>query len=138
MPIITVITLFVLGLLICVRDPLQQAGQPDAGAWSHNTPIEIIWTVVPVLILMVIAIFSFRLLFAYHDMPKPDLTVKATGYQWYWGYEYPDQKVAEFISQHAAGGRGQGRRACPTAWPPTEPLVVPVTRPSACWSPAPT
>ena len=56
------------------------------------------------LILVVIAVFSFRLLFEYHDMPKPYMTVKATGYQWYWGYEYPDQKIPENpIDDHEKG-----------------------------------
>src|SRR4029450_11167782 len=71
---------------------------PTPARWSHNTAVEVIWTLAPVLILVFIAIFSFKLLFAYHDMPKPDLTIKATGYQWYWGYEYPDQKIPEFVS----------------------------------------
>ena len=62
------------------------------------------------LILVFISIFSFRLLFDYNDMPKPDLTVKATGYQWYWGYEYPDQKIAEFISNVLPEDKAQRRR----------------------------
>ena len=65
----------------------------------------------PVLILAFIAIFSFRLLFAYHDMPKPDMTVKATGYQWYWGYAYPGPEDPRIHLQHPARGRGQGAPA---------------------------
>ena len=68
---------------------------PTPARFTHNTAVEVLWTAVPVLILLFIAIFSFRLLFDYHDMPAPDLTVKANGYQWYWGYAYPDQKIAE-------------------------------------------
>ena len=98
MPIITVITLFVLGLIIWIAVRYNKKANPIPAKFSHNTTIEIVWTVVPVIILMVIAIFSFRLLFAYNDMPKPYMTVKATGYQWYWGYEYPDQKISEIIS----------------------------------------
>jgi len=98
MPIITVITLFVLGLLVWIVVRYNKKSNPVPAKFSHNTTIEIVWTVVPVIILMVIAIFSFRLLFAYNDMPKPYMTVKATGYQWYWGYEYPDQKISEIIS----------------------------------------
>lgn len=90
MPIITAITLLVLGLLIWIVIRYNAKANPVPAKFSHNTTVEIIWTIGPVLILMVIAIFSFRLLFAYNDMPKPYLTVKATGYQWYWGYEYPD------------------------------------------------
>ena len=86
MPIITIITLLVLGLLIWIVFRYNAKANPVPAKFSHNTTVEIIWTIGPVLILMIIAIFSFRLLFAYNDMPKPYLTVKATGYQWYWGY----------------------------------------------------
>lgn len=98
LPIITGITLLVLGLLIWIVVRYNKKANPVPAKFSHNTTIEIIWTLVPVLILMVIAIFSFRLLFHYNDMPKPYMTVKATGYQWYWGYEYPDQKISEIVS----------------------------------------
>ena len=98
MPIITVIVLFVAALLAWIVIRYNAKSNPIPAKFSHNTTIEIIWTVVPVIILMVIAIFSFRLLFAYNDMPKPYMTVKATGYQWYWGYEYPDQKISEITS----------------------------------------
>jgi cytochrome c oxidase subunit 2 len=98
MPIITVITLFVLVLLLICIVRFNKRSNPTPAKWSHNTFIEVIWTGFPVLILMVIAIFSFKLLYQYHAMPRPDLTVKATGYQWYWGYEYPDQKIAEYTS----------------------------------------
>ena len=98
LPIITAICLFVLGLLIFVMVRFNHKTNPTPARWSHNTPIEIVWTVLPVLILMFIAIFSFRLLYAYHDMPKPDLTVKVTGNQWYWSYEYPDNGDYSFDS----------------------------------------
>ncbi|MDR3507034.1 MAG: cytochrome c oxidase subunit II [Caulobacteraceae bacterium] len=98
LPIITAITLFVLLLLMICVVKFNRRANPTPAKWSHNTKIEIVWTLVPILILMVIAIFSFRLLFSYHNMPTPDLTVKATGYQWYWGYTYPDQKIDEFTS----------------------------------------
>jgi cytochrome c oxidase subunit 2 len=103
LPIITVIALFVLALLLWVMIRYNKRANPTPARWSHNTFIEIVWTVIPVLILMVIAIFSFPLLFAYHTLPgRPYLTVKATGYQWYWGYAYPDQKISEFTSNMAA------------------------------------
>jgi len=80
-----------------------------------------------VLILMIIAIFSFRLLFAYNDMPKPYLTVKATGYQWYWGYEYPDQKISEIVSvplkKEEAVAKG-----VPYLLAADKPMVVPVNQ----------
>src|SRR6202034_3363221 len=98
LPIITVITLFVLALLLIVVFRFNSKANPTPAKWTHNTLIEVVWTGVPVLILMVIAIFSFKLLYASHDIPKPDLTIKATGYQWYWGYAYPDQKIDEYTS----------------------------------------
>jgi cytochrome c oxidase subunit 2 len=98
LPIITVIVFFVLALLVICVVRFNSRANPTPARWSHNTVIEVIWTGVPVLILMFIAIFSFKLLFKYHDMPQPYMTVKATGYQWYWGYAYPDQKIDEITS----------------------------------------
>ncbi|WP_368669760.1 cytochrome c oxidase subunit II [Roseibium sp. RKSG952] len=89
--IITVITLFVLALLIYVGVKFRADRNPVPSRTSHNTAIEVIWTVVPILILVVIAIPSFRLLYKQLDIPEYDMTVKATGYQWYWGYEYTDE-----------------------------------------------
>ena len=91
--IITVIALFVLGLLVYVMARFNERRNPHPTRTTHNTPLEIAWTVVPVLILVAIAIPSFRLLFAQYDFPKPDLTITATGNQWYWTYEYPDQGI---------------------------------------------
>jgi cytochrome c oxidase subunit 2 len=98
LPIITVISLFVLGLLLWCVVRYNRKANPIPAKFSHNTFIEVVWTLVPVLILMFISIFSFQLLFAYHDAPKADVTVKAVGYQWYWGYEYPDQEIGEITS----------------------------------------
>ena len=98
LPIITVITVFVLALLVICIVRFNARANPTPARWSHNTPIEIAWTVIPVVILAVIAIFSFRLLFEEHDMPKPDLTVKVVGRQWNWDYEYPDQKISAYTS----------------------------------------
>ena len=124
MPIISVITLFVLGLLIWIVIRYNKKANPVPAKWSHNTLIEVIWTVVPVMILMVISIFSFRLLFAYHDMPKPYMTIKATGYQWYWGYEYPDQKIGEFVSNLLPEDQAKAKNV-PYKLAATVPLVVP-------------
>jgi cytochrome c oxidase subunit 2 len=66
---------------------------PQPSKTTHNTALEIAWTVIPILILVAIAIPSFRLLFAQYDFPKADLTITATGHQWYWTYEYPDQGI---------------------------------------------
>ncbi|HEX2800676.1 MAG TPA: cytochrome c oxidase subunit II [Phenylobacterium sp.] len=125
MPIITGITLLVLGLLLWVAFRYNKRANPVPAKWSHNTPIEVIWTLFPVLILVFIAIFSFRLLFEYHDMPKPYMTVKATGYQWYWGYEYPDQKIPEFISNILPEDQAK-KKGVPYRLAATTPLVAPV------------
>ncbi len=127
MPIITFITLFVLLLLIIVVVRFNKRSNPIPAKWSHNTAIEVAWTLIPVVILVVISIFSFRLLFDYNDMPKPDVTIKATGYQWYWGYEYPDQKVGEFISNILPEAQANAK-GVPYRLAATEPLVVPVDK----------
>ena len=126
-PIITVITLFVLGLLLWCVFRFNKRSNPAPAKWSHNTPIEIAWTLIPVMILVVIAVFSFQLLFKYHDMPKPDVIVKATGYQWYWGYEYPDQKIPEFVSNILPEDKAKAR-GVPYRLAATEPLVAPVNK----------
>src|ERR1700739_1392111 len=88
--IITIITLFVLGLLIAVMVKFNARANPVPSRTTHNTLIEVAWTLIPVLILVSIAVPSFRLLFAELDVPEADLTIKATGKQWYWSYAYPD------------------------------------------------
>jgi cytochrome c oxidase subunit 2 len=91
--IITLIALFVLALLLYVMARFNERRNPQPSRVTHNTPIEIAWTVIPVLILVAIAIPSFRLLFAQYDFPKADLHITATGSQWYWTYEYPDHGI---------------------------------------------
>ncbi len=95
--IITAITLFVLALLIIVMVRFNAKSNPTPSRTTHNTLIEVIWTIGPVLILVAIAVPSFRLLFLELDVPKADLTIKATGNQWNWTYNYPDDKI-EFTS----------------------------------------
>jgi len=97
-PVIIGIAALVLGLLLYIIVRFNSRANPEPARFSHNTPIEVMWTVIPVLILMFIAIFSFRLLFEEHDMPRPYMTVKVTGRQWNWDYEYPDQKIAAFTA----------------------------------------
>ncbi len=94
---ITAIVLFVLVLLVIVVVKFNARSNPTPSRTTHNTTIEVIWTVVPVLILVTIAVPSFRLLFYQLNMPKADVTVKATGKQWFWSYSYPDNKF-EFDS----------------------------------------
>jgi len=98
MPVITAISIFVAILLAIIIVRFNKKANPVPAKFSHNTALEVAWTLIPVGILLFISIFSFKLLFAYHDMPKPDLTVKVVGYQWYWGYSYPDQKIDEITS----------------------------------------
>src|SRR5271163_3367884 len=96
--IISAITLFVLVLLLIVMVRFNARANPTPSRTTHNPVIEIMWTIVPVVILVAIAIPSFRLLFVELDPPKADLTVKATGKQWYWSYNYPDNGNFEFDS----------------------------------------
>ncbi|WP_417666853.1 cytochrome c oxidase subunit II [Roseibium sp.] len=93
--IIAVITLFVLALLIIVMVKFNSKANPVPSRTSHNTMIEVVWTIAPILILVVIAIPSFRLLYKELEIPEYDMTVKAIGYQWYWGYEYTDEGMGE-------------------------------------------
>nr|WP_244616869.1 MULTISPECIES: cytochrome c oxidase subunit II [Xanthobacteraceae] len=96
--IIVAVVLLVLVLLIVVMVKFNEKANPVPSRTTHNTLIEVVWTVVPVLILVAIAIPSFRLLFLQLDLPKADLTVKVTGHQWYWSYEYPDNGAFAFDS----------------------------------------
>jgi cytochrome c oxidase subunit 2 len=96
--LITAITVFVLALLVIVMIRFNGRANPTPSRTTHNALIEVIWTIVPVIILLSIAVPSFRLLFLQLDPPKADLTVKATGKQWYWSYNYPDNGDFEFDS----------------------------------------
>ena len=99
LPIITVISLFVLGLLLWVIVKYNRRANPEPSKTTHNTLIEVIWTVVPVIILLVIAVPSIQLLARQYETPPEEaVTIKATGYQWYWGYSYPDNGGFEIIS----------------------------------------
>lgn len=100
--IIIPITLFVMGLLLWVIIRYNRKANPTPSKNSHNTLLEVVWTAVPILILVVIAIPSFPLLYFQDEIPEADFTIKATGYQWYWSYEYPDQEVPEFFSNMVA------------------------------------
>jgi len=96
--IISLITVFVLGLLLYVMVRFHHSRNPVPTRTSHNTVIEILWTVIPVLILVVIAIPSFKLIYYMDRVPKADMTIKVTAHQWYWSYAYPDQGGFEFNS----------------------------------------
>ncbi len=125
--IITVITLFVLGLLIAVMVKFNAKANPVPSRTTHNTLIEVAWTLIPVMILVGIAIPSFRLLFQELDIPKADLTIKATGKQWYWSYAYPDNGKFEYDSLLACD---ETRTKCqpPRLLSVDNELVVPVNK----------
>jgi cytochrome c oxidase subunit II len=95
--LIAAIAVFVLALLVYVAVKFNARANPVPSRTTHNTLIEVLWTVVPVLILVAIAVPSFRLLFYQLEVPPADLTIKATGKQWFWTYAYPDAKI-EFDS----------------------------------------
>src|ERR1700722_13905990 len=97
--IITLITLFVGGLLVWVMIRYNEKRNPVPSQTSHNTVIEILWTVIPVLILVVMAIPSFRLIYFLDRTPNPDMTIKVTGHQWYWEYSYPDNGNVDIESR---------------------------------------
>ncbi|KZL18755.1 Cytochrome c oxidase subunit 2 precursor [Pseudovibrio axinellae] len=93
--IISAITVFVAVMLLLVMFKFRKKANPTPSRSSHNTMIEVVWTVVPILILVMISVPSFRLLFKQLDIPEYEMTIKATGYQWYWGYEYADDGMEE-------------------------------------------
>jgi len=94
--IITIISIFVLALMVYVGVRFNAKSNPKPSKTTHNTILEVAWTVIPIIILVVISVPSFRLLFAQYDFPKADVTIKATGNQWYWTYEYPDNDDLTF------------------------------------------
>lgn len=105
--IITLITLFVTGLLLWVAFRYNRKRNPEAASFTHHTPIEIAWTIIPIVILVFIGAFSLPTLFHQQEIPEADITIKATGYQWFWGYEYVDEGFAfdsYMIGAPATGG----------------------------------
>ena len=93
LPIIIAISVFVLFLMLyaCVR--FRASVNPNPSKRTHNVTVEVLWTLIPCLILIVMAVPSFKILYKQDAIPKADLTIKAVGYQWYWGYEYPDENI---------------------------------------------
>jgi cytochrome c oxidase subunit II len=124
---ITLITLFVLALLAIIVVKFNAKANPVPSRTTHNTLIEVAWTLIPVLILVAIAVPSFRLLFLELDLPKADLTIKATGKQWYWSYAYPDNGKFEFDSLLACD---EARQKCqePRLLTVDNEVVVPVNK----------
>jgi cytochrome c oxidase subunit II len=124
---ITLITLLVLALLAIIVVKFNAKANPVPSRTTHNTLIEVAWTLIPVLILVAIAVPSFRLLFLELDIPKADLTIKATGKQWYWSYAYPDNGKFEFDSLLACD---EARQKCqePRLLTVDNEVVVPVNK----------
>lgn len=129
------ISVFVLALLIWVVIRYNRRANPTPSKTTHNTMIEVVWTVVPALILVVIAFPSISLLAKQYELPPEDaIVMKATGYQWYWGYEFPDHGVNEFLSNmmdedeaNAAGFPGQLEVDNRVVLPVDTPILVQVT-----------
>ena len=105
--IITAIVIFVTGLLIYVMIRFNSRSNPTPARFTHNSPLEVAWTLIPVVILVVIGAFSLPILFKEQEIPVGEVTIKATGNQWYWSYEYVDEGVAfdsYMIGSPATGG----------------------------------
>ena len=93
LPVIIAISVFVLFLMIYVCIRFRASRNPNPSRTTHNVAVEVLWTLIPCLILIVMAVPSFKILYKQDTIPKADITVKAIGYQWYWGYEYPDENI---------------------------------------------
>jgi cytochrome c oxidase subunit II len=93
LPIIIAISVFVLFLMIYASIRFRASRNPNPSKTTHNVAVEVLWTLIPCLILIVMAVPSFKILYKQDTIPKADLTIKAVGYQWYWGYEYPDENI---------------------------------------------
>jgi cytochrome c oxidase subunit 2 len=122
--IIGLITVFVLGLLLYTIVRFNQRRHPVPTRTSHNTVIEILWTIVPVLILVIIAIPSFKLMYFMDRVPNPDMTIKVIGHQRYWSYEYPNQGGLAFNSDFVQDADLKPEQ--PRLLTVDNPLVVPV------------
>jgi cytochrome c oxidase subunit 2 len=124
MPLITAISIFVLALLIFVMVRFRRSANPVPSRNTHNTLLEVLWTLVPVLILVAIAVPSIRLLAHQYSPPKADITVKATGNQWYWTYTYPDHGGFEIVSNGLSDADAK-KRGEPRLLAVDERMVVP-------------
>ena len=123
--IITLITIFVLGLLVYTMVRFNAKRHPVPSTTTHNTLLEVVWTAVPVLILVAIAIPSFKLLYYENRTEKADFTLKVTGHQWYWSYEYPDQGDFAYDS-NVLSDADAAKQKKPRLLGVDNPVVVPV------------
>ena len=92
-PIIVAISAFVLFLMLYAMVRFRASRNPNPSKRTHNVLVEVVWTLIPCLILIVMAVPSFKVLYSQDEIPKAEVTIKAIGYQWYWGYEYPDENI---------------------------------------------
>ena len=93
LPVIIAISVFVLFLMIYVCIRFRASRNPNPSKTTHNVMVEVLWTLIPCFILIVMAVPSFKILYKQDTIPKAEVTIKAVGYQWYWGYEYPDENI---------------------------------------------
>ncbi|KQN05389.1 cytochrome C oxidase subunit II [Sphingobium sp. Leaf26] len=128
-PLIFAISIFVLILMLYAMWKFRRSANPIPSKTAHNTMIEVIWTVLPVVILLVVAVPSIGLLAdQYKPAPKDAVVVKVTGYQWYWGYEYPDNGIPEFVSNMLPEDKAKANGE-PYLLAPDNRLVLPAGRP---------
>lgn len=124
--IITLITLFVLALLAICIVRFNSKANPTPSKTTHNTLLEIAWTTLPVIILVVIAVPSFKLIYYYDRVPDAEMTIKATGNQWYWNYEYPDHGGFDFDSIMLEDDQRTDPENQPRLLAVDTPIVIPV------------
>ncbi len=124
--IITAITIFVLALLVYVVIRFREGANPVPSKTTHHVPLEIVWTVVPIIILIVIVIPSMKLLYYSDRTMNADMTLKVTGYQWYWGYEYPDFGGVNFLANRIPDKDLNKERGDIRLLSTDNPVVIPV------------
>lgn len=124
MPIITAITIFVLILLVWVMVRYNSKANPTPSKTTHNTMLEVIWTLIPVIILVIIVIPSMKMLYFIDKTKDAEMTLKVTGYQWYWGYEYPDHGGVNFLSNMVP--EAELKEGQPRLLATDNPVVLPV------------
>lgn len=124
--VITGIVVFVLLLLIYVLARFNAKANPKPAKFAHNTMIEVVWTVIPIVILIVIAVPSIKLLYYGDRIENPEMTLKVTGYQWYWGYTYPDYDNLEFMSYMIPDDEIDVKKGQKRLLSVEDPVVVPI------------
>ena len=126
--IITAVCLFVLALLVYIVIKFRAGANPTPSKVHHNTLLEVAWTIIPVIILVVIAVPSFRLLYFEAAIPKPDVTIKAIGKQWFWTYEYPGADAGFTYDSLGLSDADDAKRGEPRLLGVDNPVYVPVNK----------